>query len=387
MKELSLNGVNVTNEQRRFPSAPTAIADVSVRWRYANTLAGQEETLGPTHPQTLVTKTHLAGELLKDGENTAALALLDEVRRHLRRAATVRAAGSAEGTTAGSVAYHGVIMRLLFLVLRVSFLIIVMAVAALAQTAPQAPIRQFLLRIEPVRAGFTLQNMTEEEQKTAVAHLAYLKGLFAEGKLALAGQAFDPKGFFGIIVVNAPDLETASRLLHGDPFLKGNLFRGEVIPFRTALERGAPDPLLASAAETGKADLVQALLEVVKPSQRAIDDAYERALQQKRAEMAAVLKKAGAQEPAPAFEADPKVLEGYAGNYRADTVPLTIKVFVRDGNLFMQAAGQSEFPLKARSATQFEFKAAGVEVTFVPDGSFTLKQGPASYVFKKAMYP
>jgi len=86
-----------------------------------------------------------------------------------------------------------------------SFLIVVLAVPALAQTAQQAPVRQFLLRIEPVRAGFSLQNMTEEEQKTAVAHLAYLKGLFSEGKLTLAGQAFDPKGFFGIIVVNAPD--------------------------------------------------------------------------------------------------------------------------------------------------------------------------------------
>jgi uncharacterized protein YciI len=275
-------------------------------------------------------------------------------------------------------------MRWPFLMLRASFLIIVMAASALAQTAPQAPDRQFLLRIEPVRDGFTLQNMTEEEQKTAAAHLGYLKGLFAEGKLTLAGQAFDPKGFFGIIVVNAPDLESASRLLNGDPFVKGNLFRGEVVPFRGVLERGAPDPLLASMAETGKADLVQALLDVTKPSQRAIDDAYERALEQKRAEVAAVLKKVGAQEPAPAFTTDPKVLESYAGDYRSDNFPLAIKVFVKDGNLFMQAAGQGDFPLRARSATQFEFKAAGVQVEFASDGSFTLKQGPGSFLFRKA---
>ena len=271
--------------------------------------------------------------------------------------------------------------------LRACFLIIVTAVSALAQTAQQAPVRQFLLRIEPVRAGFTLQNMTEEEQKTAGAHLAYLKGLFAEGKLTLAGQAFDPKGFFGIIVVNAPDLESASRLLHGDPFVKGNLFRGDVVPFRSVLERGAPDPLLASVAATGKADLVQALLDVAKPSPKAIDDAYERALEGKRGEVAAVLKKAGAQEPAPVFKTDPKVLEGYAGNYKSDNFPLAIRVFVKDGTLFMQAAGQSEFPLKARSATEFDFKAAGVEVAFASDGSFTLKQGPGSRLFKKVENP
>lgn len=274
-------------------------------------------------------------------------------------------------------------MRALSLIARTGVLILVMAASALAQSAQQVAERQFLLRIEPVRAGFTLQTMTAEEQKTAVAHLAYLKGLFAEGKLTVAGQAFDPKGFYGIIVVNAPDIESATALLGGDPFVKANLFRGEVIPFRTALERGAPDGLLASVAETGKADAVQALLEVTKPSQRAIDEAYERALEQKRAEVAAALKKAGAQEPPPAFNADPKVLERYVGEYNSDNVPLTVRVFVKDGNLFMQATGQSEFPLRARSATEFEFKTAGVQVRFASDGRFTLTQGPGSYLFKK----
>lgn len=273
------------------------------------------------------------------------------------------------------------------LILGANFLIIFVAVAALAQAAQQAPDRQFLLRIEPVRAGFTLQTMTEDEQKTAAAHLAYLKGLFAEGKLTLAGQAFDPKGLFGIIVVNAPDMESASRLLHGDPLLKASLFRGEVIPFRSVLERGAPDALLASVAETGNADLVKAVLDVTKPSQKAIDAAYEHALEQRRAEAAAVLKKAGAQEPAPAFKADPKVLESYAGDYRSDNFPLTIKLFVKDGNLYMQAAGQSEFPLKALSATEFEFKTAGVQVGFASDGSFTLKQAGRSYLFKRVVHP
>jgi hypothetical protein len=93
MSGAPINGVDMINEQLRFPSAQTAVGRVSVRWRYADTLAGQEETLGPTHPETLVTKTRLAGELLNDGENAAALALLDEVRRQLRPAVTVRAGG------------------------------------------------------------------------------------------------------------------------------------------------------------------------------------------------------------------------------------------------------------------------------------------------------
>jgi hypothetical protein len=132
---------------------------------------------------------------------------------------------------------------------------------------------------------------------------------------------------------------------------------------------------------------VQALLGVVKPSQQAIDNAYEKALEQKRTDVVAVLKQAGAHEPAPAFTTDPTVLERYAGNYRSDDVPLTIRVFVKDGNLFIQATGQGELPLKARSATQFEFKAAGVEVVFASDGTFTLKQGPGSFLFKKTVNP
>jgi hypothetical protein len=77
--------MNVTNKQLDVPSAPAVVGRVSMRWRYAETLAGQEETLGPTHRETLVTKTHLAGELLNEGASAAGLALLDEVRRHLRQ--------------------------------------------------------------------------------------------------------------------------------------------------------------------------------------------------------------------------------------------------------------------------------------------------------------
>jgi hypothetical protein len=75
----------------------------------------------------------------------------------------------------------------------------------------------------------------------------------------------------------------------------------------------------------------------------------------------------------------------YAGTYKSDQVPLDIKVFVKEGNLYMQATGQPEFPLKATSATQFEFAPARVEVEFDSASSFTLKQGGGSFRFKKAV--
>jgi hypothetical protein len=146
-----------------------------------------------------------------------------------------------------------------------------------------------------------------------------------------------------------------------------------------------PDEVLASMAATGNADLIGAWLEAGKPSQAALDKTYETALGRKQTEVAALLKKAGAHEPAPAFAVDVKTIEAYAGTYKSDVVPLDIKVFVKEGNLYMQATGQSEFPLKASSATQFEFAPARVAVEFDSASSFTLKQGGGSFRFKKAV--
>ena len=122
---------------------------------------------------------------------------------------------------------------------------ILLCSSALAQTLPM---RQFLLRIEPVRKDFTLQTMTEEERPVLDQHVAYLNGLFTAGKMTLAGQAFDPKGLFGIIIVNAADAQAATDILNGDPAVKSKFFRGEVIPFRVVFLRncGAAAPPPAS---------------------------------------------------------------------------------------------------------------------------------------------
>jgi uncharacterized protein YciI len=207
------------------------------------------------------------------------------------------------------------------------FLVALFSGGALAQPAGTG---QFLLRIEPTRTGFTLQNMTADESRLATQHIQYLSSLLDSGKLTLAAQVFDPKGLWGITIVNAPDRETARALLDGDPMVKANMFRGDVIPIRVVLE---------------------------KPSQAV----------------------------KPGVAVDPKILESYSGTYKSDQLPLDIKVFVRDGKLFLQATGQSEFTLKAVSATQFEFAMAGIVVEFDSASSFTLKQHGVSSQFKKTV--
>jgi uncharacterized protein YciI len=120
--------------------------------------------------------------------------------------------------------------------LRTLLLAILMSASALAQPAPA--VRQFLLRVEPVRKDFTLQYMSDDERRIIGEHGAYLKDLFDQGKLAFASQVFDPKGLWGIIIVNAPDQEAATALLKGDPTIKAKVFRGEVIPV-AVFQRGA----------------------------------------------------------------------------------------------------------------------------------------------------
>ena len=120
--------------------------------------------------------------------------------------------------------------------LRTLLLAILTSLSALAQPAPV--VHQFLIRLEPVRKDLTLQNMTDDERRITGEHAAYLKELIDQGKLAFAGQVFDPKGLWGILIVNAPDQEAATALLNGDPTIKAEVFRGEAIPFRTVFQRG-----------------------------------------------------------------------------------------------------------------------------------------------------
>jgi hypothetical protein len=148
---------------------------------------------------------------------------------------------------------------------------------------------------------------------------------------------------------------------------------------------GSPDENLEAVGGSGNADLVQAVIEKGKPSQASLDKAYEIALDRKQATAAEVLKKAGAQPPAPEAQVDAKVLESYTGTYKSDQLPLDIKVFVREGKLYLQGTGQPEFAPKAKSPTVYEFAPARLEVEFDSAGSFTLKQGGTNYRFKKAV--
>jgi hypothetical protein len=146
-----------------------------------------------------------------------------------------------------------------------------------------------------------------------------------------------------------------------------------------------PDQTLGEVAGSGRAELVQAVLTNGKPSQSALDKAYESALEGKQAEVADLLKKAGAHEPAPPVIVDAAILASYGGTYKSEQIPLEIKVFAKEGKLYLQATGQPELPTKTLSTTRFGFAPAQLELEFDGADSFTLKQAGQTFKFKKAV--
>lgn len=148
---------------------------------------------------------------------------------------------------------------------------------------------------------------------------------------------------------------------------------------------GSPDDELASVADAENAELVEAVLAKGRVTQPALDKTYETALDQKHTSIADLLKKAGAHEPAPPLVVDPKLLESYAGTYKTEQLPFDVKVFIKDGKLYLQATGQPEFAPKAKSSAIFEYAQFQLQVEFDTAGGFTLRQGGREFKFKKAV--
>ncbi len=147
---------------------------------------------------------------------------------------------------------------------------------------------------------------------------------------------------------------------------------------------GPADDNLEAAVRSGRLELVQTALTKSKASQAALDKTYEMALDSKQAEIGEALRSAGAKAPV-VVAVDPQVLASYAGNYKAEQGLPDIKISVKEEKLAAQAVGQPEFPLKAKSTTEFEFAPAGILMVFDSESGFQLRQGGRTFQFKKAV--
>ncbi len=99
---------------------------------------------------------------------------------------------------------------------------------------------EWIYFIHPPRENFA-ETMTPEEEEIWRVHFARLRRLLDEGVMVLVGPTLGPVNT-GIAVFEAPDEETALRIMNEDPTIAGGYARGELRPFRVSLLRGRDGP-------------------------------------------------------------------------------------------------------------------------------------------------
>lgn len=78
--------------------------------------------------------------------------------------------------------------------------------------------------------------MTGEEQAVWSEHFVRLKQMLADGTLILAGPTLGPVNT-GICIFEAPDEESARRIMDSDPAIASGIAKGELRPFVVSLLR------------------------------------------------------------------------------------------------------------------------------------------------------
>ena len=85
-----------------------------------------------------------------------------------------------------------------------------------------------------VRANFSrptlATDMTEAERRVMSEHIAYWKGQVERGTTVVMEPVLDPKGVFGIGIVEVEDEARLRALLASDPAVKEGLHRDEFYP-------------------------------------------------------------------------------------------------------------------------------------------------------------
>ncbi len=184
-------------------------------------------------------------------------------------------------------------------------------------------------------------------------------------------------------------LENGAKVDVSDSFYKSSAIgfaasRKQIAAVKLMLPRSTDvDRNLDSVTSLRNPELVVAVLAAGKPSQASLDRNLE--LASSHAEIAELLRKAGAKPPPPGVDVEAKILESYTGAYRAEGLRFDIKASTKEGKLYLQATGQPEFAPKAKSATVCEFPAARLAVEFNGPGTFVLRQGGQTFNFKKVV--
>jgi uncharacterized protein YciI len=107
-----------------------------------------------------------------------------------------------------------------------------------AETKPE---KQFLYRLQTVRAELLKSGPTKEESALVEEHFNYLKNLTAKGVVILAGRTLTTdESTFGVVIFRAESEEAAREIMNDDPAVKNGVMRATLFPFRVVMMEGKP---------------------------------------------------------------------------------------------------------------------------------------------------
>lgn len=79
----------------------------------------------------------------------------------------------------------------------------------------------FLYKLIPPRPTFP-SDMTEDEGAIMQEHFGYWGNLISERRAVVYGPVLDPKGTYGVAVVEVEDEAAAQRIAEGDPAIRSD---------------------------------------------------------------------------------------------------------------------------------------------------------------------
>ncbi len=92
--------------------------------------------------------------------------------------------------------------------------------------------KHFALKLIPCRSTFA-QDMTVEERAIMMQHVAYFKDLMDRGMVIVYGPVMDPKGVYGLGVIEVDDEAQVLAIITNDPASKINTY--EYYPMRAVV--------------------------------------------------------------------------------------------------------------------------------------------------------
>jgi uncharacterized protein YciI len=88
----------------------------------------------------------------------------------------------------------------------------------------------FFFKLVPARPDFSGATMTDEDRQIMQEHVAYWTDQRDKGVALIFGPVHDPKGVFGVGIIEIEDEAAAQQLSVDDPAVKSGLQRTEIYP-------------------------------------------------------------------------------------------------------------------------------------------------------------